>query len=69
MKYTTSKTIEVTIAPDGRSRVETKGFAGATCQAASHFLLRALGICTGQQLTHEFYRPVEQTVNSTRQES
>ncbi|MHB0956270.1 MAG: DUF2997 domain-containing protein [Pirellulaceae bacterium] len=66
---TTLKTIEVTIAPDGRSRIETKGFAGAKCQAASHFLLRALGICTGQQLTSEFHRVVQEIENPTRQES
>ena len=66
---TTTKTIEVTVAPDGRSRVETKGFAGATCQAASHFLLRALGICTGQQLTSEFHRVVQEIENPTQQSS
>ena len=63
------KTIEVTIAPDGRSRIETKGFTGTACQAASRFLLRALGICTGQQLTSEYYRTTEQVMDRTQQQS
>jgi GMP synthase-like glutamine amidotransferase len=66
---TTAKTIEVTVAPDGRTRVETKGFAGTTCQAASHFLLRALGICTGQQRTAEYYRVGNHVANSTQLKS
>ncbi len=32
------KTIELIVAADGSSRVETKGFAGSECQSASRFL-------------------------------
>jgi hypothetical protein len=63
------KTIEVTVAPDGRSRVETKGFAGAACQEASRFLLQTLGICTDQQRTGEFYRVSQNIENSTQLKS
>jgi hypothetical protein len=63
------KTIEVTIAPDGRSRVEAKGFAGTACQAATRFLLGALGICRGQQLTSEFYRAAQPATQRTEQQS
>lgn len=51
-----SKIIEIVVSPTGQTRVETKGFAGAECQAASRFLEQALGQCTGEQLTSEFYQ-------------
>jgi len=50
-----SKTIELIVAPDGTSKIETKGFAGADCQQASHFLETALGLRHSEQLTAEFY--------------
>ena len=49
------KLIEITVAPDGQSRAETKGFAGAECQQASEFLEKALGRRAAEQLTAEFY--------------
>ncbi len=49
------KTIEIIVAPDGALRVETKGFRGSTCQAASQFVLQALGRSTDEQLKPEFY--------------
>jgi hypothetical protein len=48
--------IELIISPSGETRLETKGFAGSSCQAASQFLEKALGITQSQQLTAEFYR-------------
>lgn len=50
-----SKTIEIIVSPDGKSRVETKGFAGADCREASRFLEKALGQQLDEQLTPEFY--------------
>ena len=50
------KQIEIIVAPDGSSRVETKGFAGSSCQQASRFLEQALGEKQSEQLTAEFYR-------------
>ncbi len=47
--------IEVLISPNGETRLETKGFAGASCRAASELLERALGQTTGEQLTSEFH--------------
>jgi hypothetical protein len=55
MKSDTIKTIEVTVAIDGRTQVETKGFVGNSCQAASRFLREALGLCVAEQLSHEFH--------------
>ncbi len=50
-----SKTIEITVAPDGQTRVETKGFTGSECQQASRFIETSLGKRTVEQLTPEFY--------------
>jgi len=49
------KTIEIVIAPDGTSRVETKGFTGSECQSASQYVKQALGHTTDEQLKPEFY--------------
>lgn len=47
--------IEVIVSPTGETRVETKGFAGASCQDASRLIEQALGQRTGEQLTAEFH--------------
>lgn len=49
------KSIEVIVASDGSTRVETKGFSGAECQQASRFLETALGRRIEKSLTPEFY--------------
>ena len=51
-----SKIIEVVVAPDGSSKIETKGFAGATCRDASRFIEKALGQRVDEQLTAEFHQ-------------
>ena len=48
-------TIEVVISPTGQSTVQTKGFTGAACRAASEFLEKALGTRQAEQLTAEFH--------------
>ena len=48
-------TIEIIVAPNGETRVETKGFAGNQCQEASRFIERALGQQSNEQLTAEFH--------------
>jgi len=53
------RTVEVIIAPDGRVRVETKGFAGSECRQASAQLEQALGLRASEQLTSEFHRQAE----------
>jgi len=50
-----SKQIEIIVAPDGTSRVETKGFAGDECREASRFVEQALGKQVDETLTTEFY--------------
>ena len=53
-----NKIIEIIISPAGETRLETKGFTGATCQEASGFLEAALGNRAGEQLTAEFHQVV-----------
>lgn len=45
----------ITVSPKGETKIETKGFAGSTCKAASESLEKALGFKQSEQLTAEFY--------------
>ena len=56
----TKKTIEIIVAPNGQTRVETKGFAGSECREASQFIEQALGQRTSEQMTAEFHQQVGQ---------
>jgi len=50
------KTIEIIVSPKGETRLETKGFAGASCQDASRFVENALGQKLSDQPTAERYQ-------------
>lgn len=50
-----TKTIEITISPQGETRIETKGFTGESCREATKTLEQALGLRQGEQLTAEFH--------------
>ena len=50
-----SQTIEVIVTTTGEVTVQTKGFTGSTCKAASEFIEQALGIRQSEKLTSEFY--------------
>ena len=50
-----SKLIEIIVSPDGKSRVETKGFSGGACREASKFVEQALGQRLVEQMTSEYY--------------
>jgi hypothetical protein len=54
-----SRVIEITVAPNGEARVQTKGFAGPECQDASRFIERALGQTTDEIRTAEFFLSAE----------
>jgi hypothetical protein len=58
-----TRLIEIVIAPDGQTRLETKGFSGESCRDASRFIEDALGQRVGEQLTAEFHRLQSQTQN------
>lgn len=49
------KIIEIIVSPAGEAKVQTKGFAGSSCQDASRFIEQALGQRQSEQLTGEFY--------------
>lgn len=59
-----SRIIEVIVSPQGESTVQTKGYAGATCQQASKFLEQSLGAVASDKKTAEFHQqtPTEQQV-------
>ena len=63
-----NQTIEIIVSPEGKTRVETKGFAGAQCLEASRFLETALGKTTSESRTAEFYQTAQQQ-NHLQQET
>lgn len=54
-----NRTIEITVKPDGRTTVETRGFVGPACREASRFLEQALGVTTGTRLTAAYHQTSE----------
>ncbi len=50
------KIIEITVSPDGETKVETRGFTGGECREASRFVEQALGQRTAETLTPEFHQ-------------
>jgi hypothetical protein len=55
------KIIEIIVSPTGQTTVQTKGFAGSSCQDASRFIEQTLGTKTNEQVTPEFfYQPENQ---------
>ncbi len=57
------KSIEIVVAPDGKTTVQTRGFVGSSCQDASRFVEQALGKPTSEQRTPEFHQtqPLQQS--------
>ena len=53
-----ARIIEVTVSPKGEVTVQTKGYAGADCLAASQFVEQALGVTVADRKTGEFYQNV-----------
>ena len=48
-------TIEITIRPDGKTTIETKGFSGPSCRDATRLIETALGSRVSEQLNAEFF--------------
>jgi hypothetical protein len=48
--------IEIIVAPDGKTTVQTKGFEGTSCKEGSRFLEQALGSRLHEQVTSEFHQ-------------
>ncbi|GAA4447973.1 DUF2997 domain-containing protein [Novipirellula rosea] len=62
------KTIQITVAPSGETKVETSGFSGSECREASQFLEAALGARRSETITAEFYADQSQSENQTQRE-
>jgi len=54
------KTIEIIVASNGQTSIQTKGFTGSECRQASEFIKTALGRQSREQLTSEFYTQVSE---------
>jgi hypothetical protein len=55
--------IEIIVAPDGKTTIQTKGFQGTSCREGSRLLEQALGSRLNEQVTAEFHQqePVQQS--------
>ena len=61
------KTIEITVSPQGQTRLETKGFAGASCKDASRFIENALGRKLLDQATAEMHQVAGERATNVEQ--
>ena len=50
----TTKTIEITVSPEGATSIKTSGFTGSSCRDATRDLERALGLAGRESLLPEF---------------
>lgn len=50
------RTIELIISPEGQTRLETRGFEGASCRDASLFIEKALGGRLSERPTAEMHQ-------------
>jgi hypothetical protein len=55
MSIPTTKTIEVTVSPEGAVSIKTAGFTGSSCRDATRDLERALGVAGKESLLPEYY--------------
>ena len=55
MSTTTTKTIEITVSPEGATSIKTTGFTGGSCRDATRDMERALGLAGRESLLPEFY--------------
>ena len=55
MSTHTSKTIEITVSPEGVTSIKTSGFTGGSCKDATRDLERALGVSGRESLLPDFY--------------
>ena len=58
MPTPTTKTIEITVSPEGATSIKTSGFTGSSCRDATRELERALGVSGRESLLPEFYGQV-----------
>lgn len=61
------KTIEITVSPTGETKLQTKGFTGSDCIAASKDFECSLGLKNSEVQTPEFFEQAEQIQNANHQ--
>ena len=52
----TTKTIEITVMPQGSVSIKTAGFTGGSCRDATRDLERALGVSGTEHLLPEYFQ-------------
>ena len=62
------KIIQVIVLPNGQTKLETRGFAGADCRKASRLLEAALGKTTEERLTADFHQTTTEEKARTQQQ-
>ncbi len=67
MTTSPEKTIEIVVAPNGHTHVQTKGFTGDACRRASRFLETALGHSHHELLTAEFHQTAPTNLSQREQ--
>ena len=65
---TPTKTIEITVSPEGATSIKTAGFTGGSCKDATRDLERALGLAGRENLLPEYFQQAS-TGNQVRQGS
>jgi hypothetical protein len=65
---TPTKTIEITVSPEGATSIKTSGFTGGSCKDATRDLERALGLAGRESLLPEYFQQAS-TGNQIRQGS
>jgi hypothetical protein len=53
---TTTKTIEITVNPEGAVSIKTAGFTGSSCRDATRDIERALGVAGTEHLLPEYFQ-------------
>jgi hypothetical protein len=56
MSTPTTKTIEITVSPQGATSIKTSGFTGGSCRDATRDLERALGVSNAEHLLPEYFQ-------------
>ena len=56
---TTTKTIEITVSPEGATSIKTSGFTGSSCRDATRDIERALGVAGKESLLPEYFQQAQ----------
>ena len=56
MSTPNTKTIEITVSPEGAVSIKTAGFTGSSCRDATRDIERALGVSGTEHLLPEYFQ-------------